>query len=106
MKPQVAPTPGARVRIRPIDAGAMRITAGFWADQQRTNRDASIPHGLVQLEASGALENFRRAAGAGGGYRGGTDDAGSTFPFLDTDVYKWLEGGRLGVGPGTGPRAR
>jgi DUF1680 family protein len=74
-----------------MDAGAMRVTEGFWADERRTNIEASIPHGLVQLEASGALGNFRNAAVGSGPYRGGLDDAGATFPFLDTDVYKWLE---------------
>jgi DUF1680 family protein len=69
----------------------MDVRGGLWADERRTNIQASIPHGLAQLEASGALGNFRNAAAGSGTYRGGSDDAGATFPFLDTDVYKWLE---------------
>ena len=91
MRPQVAPTAGASVRLRPIDGDAMVVRDGFWGAERRSNIDASIPHGLAQLEASGALGNFRNAAAGSGAYRGGLDDAGVTFPFLDTDVYKWLE---------------
>lgn len=91
LRPQVTPTAGAAVRLRPIDAGAMVVSGGFWAEERRSNIEASIPHGLAQLEASGALGNFRNAAAGSGEYRGGLDDAGAVFPFLDTDVYKWLE---------------
>jgi DUF1680 family protein len=91
LRPQVAPTERAAVRLRPIAADAMRVTGGTWAEERRSNIAASIPHGLAQLEASGALGNFRNAAAGSGTYRGGSDDAGATFPFLDTDVYKWLE---------------
>ncbi len=90
-RPQVAPTAGAGVRLRPIDAGGMLVTGGLWADQRRSNIEASIPHGLEQLEASGAIGNFRNAAAGSGTYRGGLDDTGAVFPFLDTDVHKWLE---------------
>jgi len=35
---------------------------------------------------------LRLAAGRREGtYGGGSDDSGTPFPFLDTDVYKWLE---------------
>ena len=66
-----------------------------------TNRARTIPHGLAQLEASGALGNFRNAARGSGIYVGGMDDAGITFPFIDSDVYKWLEavGWELGRAP-------
>jgi DUF1680 family protein len=51
-----------------------------------------MPHGAAQLEAAGNLFNFRLAAGAASGsYRGGEDESGTTAPFLDSDVYKWLE---------------
>jgi uncharacterized protein len=84
--------PGAgRGRLRPVDAAGVHVTGGFWAERLATNRERTIPHGLEQLEASGALGNFRHAARGSGRYVGGLDDAGITFPFLDTDVYKWLE---------------
>ena len=63
----------------------------MWADRRAINRDRTIPHGFAHLEASGALDNFRNAARGTGLYVGGNDDAGATFPFLDSDVYKWLE---------------
>ena len=98
-------TPLGRTALRPLDARDVRVTDGFWADRVGRNRDAGILHGADRLEASGALGNLRRAADAAGvavgGYRGGLDDAGVTFPFLDSDVYKWLEavGWELGRAP-------
>ena len=45
------------------------------------------------------------AAAGSGAYRGGSDDSGATFPFLDTDVYKWLEAvAWASVGAGVGVR--
>jgi DUF1680 family protein len=96
----VAPGEG-RAALRPIDARGLRITGGLWADRLATNRDRTIGHGLAQLESSGALNNFRNAARGSGIYVGGSDDAGVTFPFIDSDVYKWLEavGWELGRAP-------
>lgn len=92
----VLPTERAAAALRPIDQRGVHLTTGFWADRVRVNRERSLPHGAEQLEASGAIPNLRRAGIAHGvpvgGYRGGLDDAGVTFPFLDSDVYKWLEG--------------
>ncbi len=51
---------------------------------------------------AGNLWNLRLAAGlVDGPYRGGRDDSGASFPFLDSDVHKWLEavGWELGQGP-------
>src|SRR5688572_15539795 len=99
MRTQVLPR--AETPLRPLDAAGVRVTGGFWAERLATNRERSIPHGLAQLEASGALGNFRHAARGSGRYVGGLDDAGITFPFLDSDVYKWLEavGWELGRAP-------
>ena len=96
----VVPSRGAS-RLRPIDAAGIRVTGGFWGERLASNRTRTIPHGLEQLEASGALGNFRHAARGSGRYVGGLDDAGLTFPFLDSDVYKWLEaaGWELGRAP-------
>jgi DUF1680 family protein len=71
------------------------------AVRQRVNREHTIPHGFGQLERSGTLDNLRLAAGAGGRYRAMADTSGATFPFLDSDVYKWLEavGWELGRAP-------
>jgi DUF1680 family protein len=77
--------------LRPLEAPQLEIVDGFWAERLRTNRRHTIPHGFDQLNRSGALGNLRLAAGGDGDYRALADSAGSTFPFLDSDVYKWLE---------------
>jgi DUF1680 family protein len=87
----VVPTPGADVRLRPLGVLRSRIDGGLWADRRRTNHAVTIPHGTAQLEEAGNLFNLELAAGAAGSYRGAADDSGSTAPFLDSDVYKWLE---------------
>ena len=77
------------------------ILDGFMAQRQRVNRERTLPHGFGQLERSGTLDNLRLAAGADGRYRAKADTSGATFPFLDSDVYKWLEavGWELGRAP-------
>jgi hypothetical protein len=87
----VVPTPSARVRLRPVGLHGSRITGGLWATRRATNHAMALPHGAAQLERAGNVENFRLAAGGSGSYRGGNDDSGTTAPFLDSDVYKWLE---------------
>ena len=87
----VLPTPNASVRLRPLGLSGSRIEGGLWADRRRTNHEVTIPFGAEQLEAAGNLLNLKLAAGAGGTYRGANDDTGNTAPFLDSDVYKWLE---------------
>jgi DUF1680 family protein len=62
-----------------------RITDGFWAARQRVNAETSVPGAWEHLRAAGNLFDLRLAAGtATGGYR-------NDHPFMDTDVYKWLE---------------
>jgi hypothetical protein len=80
----VAPTAGARVRLRPIDARGVVIGNGFLAARQHLNREVTLLHGAEQLEKVGTLENFRIAAGRASGERRG-------MVFSDSDVYKWLE---------------
>ncbi len=77
------PTAADRSALRPVEDA--RITGGFWGERRRINAEICIPQGPVLLEAAGNLHNLRLAAGrAEGAYRG-------VHPFLDTDVYKWLE---------------
>jgi uncharacterized protein len=94
----------ARTRLRPLGPGQARISGGFLAERQRVNREATIPHGFEQLGRAGPLDNLRLAAGGDGRYRARADTSGATFPFLDSDVYKWLEavGWELGRGPDPG----
>jgi DUF1680 family protein len=97
----VLPGPGTRSALRPLDATDVAITGGYWADRQAMNRTRTLHHGYAQLEAAGALHNLRLAAGAQGTYKTFSDTFGYAFPFLDTDVYKWLEavGWELGRAP-------
>jgi len=82
--------------LRPLGAGDVEITGGLWAERQRINREVTLPLGAEQLERAGNYENLRLAAGTGTG-----SYAGLPLPFLDSDVYKWLEAvsWELGRGP-------
>ncbi|GCB47327.1 glycoside hydrolase family 127 protein [Streptomyces sp. NL15-2K] len=74
--------PDARAALRPATAG---ITAGFWHTRREVNTRTSLPQGPELLESAGNLHNLRLAAGtAEGEFQG-------AYPFVDTDVYKWLE---------------
>jgi DUF1680 family protein len=88
-------------RLRPLGPSGARLAGGFLAERQRVNREHSLPHGFAQLRRSGTLGNLRLAAGDGGRYQAAADSSGATFPFLDSDVYKWLEavGWELGRAP-------
>jgi hypothetical protein len=87
----VIPGPSTSARRRPVGLTGIAITGGLWADRMRRNREVSLTHGERQLEAAGNFANLRAAASGRGDYAGEADDSGLTFPFLDSDVYKWLE---------------
>lgn len=75
--------PDARTVLQP--ASDAHITEGFWAVRQLVNANTSIPQGPGLLESAGNLHDLRLAAGtATGEFRG-------HYPFMDSDVYKWLE---------------
>ena len=97
----VRPSPTAIGALTPIGGEGVSLTGGFWGERLTTNHDRTIPHGFEQLERAGNLSNLRLAAGAHGRYRALGEDIGVIFPFLDTDVYKWLEavGWELGRDP-------
>jgi DUF1680 family protein len=83
-------TPAARgaepalVPLRPVPFTDVRITDTFWAPRRETNRIASLPVNLENLEKAGNLQNLRLAAQkATNGFRGPV--------FMDSDVYKALE---------------
>jgi DUF1680 family protein len=65
----------------------VRITGGEWAEWQRANRDATIPHTLDWLERDGTIDNLRRLDpdAVGAPERRG-------LWFTDSDLYKELEG--------------
>ncbi|MEU4243905.1 beta-L-arabinofuranosidase domain-containing protein [Actinoplanes sp. NPDC026619] len=61
-----------------------RITGGMWADLQRLNRTAMIPHAVQWMTRLGWVANFDRAA-AGERY----DHRGREF--ADSEIYKIIE---------------
>lgn len=70
--------------VAPVDG--VRLTGGLLGEWQRRNREATIPHSIAELRKAGNLENLRRLLDpSAGAYRG-------RYPFLDTDLYKTLEG--------------
>ncbi|MFE0329816.1 glycoside hydrolase family 127 protein [Streptomyces sp. NPDC058960] len=78
----VRPGPGAHTALRPAAVG---IREGFWHVRREVNARTSIPQGPHLLESAGNLHNLRVVAGtAEGEFQG-------TYPFQDSDVYKWLE---------------
>jgi DUF1680 family protein len=79
----VRPAAGFRAALRPADRA--EITGGFWRARREVVAQTCIPQGPALLETAGNLHNLRLVTGeAEGEYRG-------DFPFLDSDVYKWLE---------------
>ncbi|MYS24902.1 hypothetical protein GA0115240_17116 [Streptomyces sp. DvalAA-14] len=75
--------PGPGTALRPVVAGD--ITGGFWHGRREVNARVGIPQGPQLLESAGNLLNLRLAARtARGTFQG-------DYPFMDSDVYKWLE---------------
>ncbi len=69
-----------------VPATRAGITGGLWAERRRVNREVSVTTGWDRLHEAGNFLNLELAAGqhAGTAYVG-------TLPFLDSDLYKWLE---------------
>jgi DUF1680 family protein len=73
----------SHVAFRPSTRGL--ISAGIWADRRRINREVSVPEAWKRLQEAGNFHNLELAAGeTEGSYV-------NDLPFLDSDVYKWLE---------------
>ncbi|MYT10431.1 MULTISPECIES: beta-L-arabinofuranosidase domain-containing protein [Streptomyces] len=78
----VRPGPDAKAAFAPA---AVEVRGGFWSTRRRVNGRTSIPQGPELLESAGNLNNLRVVAGlAQGEFQG-------AYPFVDSDVYKWLE---------------
>ncbi|MEQ7005778.1 beta-L-arabinofuranosidase domain-containing protein [Actinopolymorpha sp. B17G11] len=71
-------------RLRPVGVGAVRVDDAFWGPRLERNRTETVPAQQELCESTGALENFRRAAGLTGGPFHGRY-------YSDSDVYKWVE---------------
>ena len=73
------------VQLHTLPYDSVTIRGGFWGQHRSVNRSTSLKHGYNMLEKAGNFHNLRLAAGlAQGAYIG-------RLPFLDSDVYKWLE---------------
>lgn len=72
------------IKLRAVPFTDVKITDSFWLPRQETNRVASIPVNLENLEKAGNLQNFRLASQhATNGYQGPV--------YMDSDAYKALE---------------
>ncbi|WP_424000262.1 glycoside hydrolase family 127 protein [Haloarcula salina] len=63
---------------------AVEIRDSFWVPRLKTNDLVSLDHQYDHLQANGSLDNFRRVVGEAGGEFEGP-------PFIDANVYKWVE---------------
>lgn len=97
----VQPTSSAISALKPLERGSVTITDGFWSERIATNRRHTLLHGAAHLDQAGNLHDLRLAAGMPGTYRALGLMVDRPFPFLDSDVYKWLEavGWELGRSP-------
>lgn len=79
-----AADPAGFAKLDAVPFTAVEIADAFWAPRQATNRVASIPANLENLEKAGNIRNFELAArGAREGFSGPV--------FMDSDLYKGLE---------------
>lgn len=85
-EPAASSAPGGleAVHLRAVPFTQVEIRDAFWSPRRATNRLASIPVNLENLEKSGNLENLRLAGeGKREGFQGPV--------FMDSDIYKALE---------------
>ena len=80
-------------RLRPVPIGAVRLRGGFWAPRLELTRTVTLRQQYEQCEATGRIDNFRRAAGTKR-----VDFRGRYYN--DSDVYKWLEAAAFGLASG------
>lgn len=82
-----------------VNVTDVAVDDDFWSPWIDRNREVTLEHQYDQLEASGTLENFRRAAdGKSGGFSG--------MWFQDSDAYKWLEAASFELAKGEDPNLR
>ncbi|GAB3972437.1 glycoside hydrolase family 127 protein [Actinoallomurus acanthiterrae] len=81
----VSPTTEALGALRPLSLDAVRLEpGGLLGAWQRRNAEATIPHCVDELSATGTLENLRRVTGQ-------SDQEFAGMWFRDSDIYKTLE---------------
>ena len=76
-------TESSAVALRP--ATRARITGGLWAGRRAVNRDVCVPEAWDRLHEAGNFHNLELAAARV------TGEYVNDLPFLDSDLYKWLE---------------
>jgi DUF1680 family protein len=81
----VGPTNPSRGARRPLGLTEVTLTDGFWAERQRLNAEAVLPHILHWIERAGWLGNMRVLAAHGPA----TGRMGREFS--DSELYKALE---------------
>lgn len=79
------PVSPQRVRLRPLGLNEVHITAGFWADRQRINAEATLDHCLTWLDRLGWLGNFTAAPD------GSPPEGRAGREFSDSETYKLAE---------------
>lgn len=72
--------------IQPLSFTQVQLTDDFWAPRLQIHQEKTLKYTLDQCEATGRINNFRRAAGQQEG------DFCTEYPFDDSDVFKILEG--------------
>ena len=78
-------TKSAFASLQPVALADVTLADSFWAPRRETNREKTIPQQWRQCEATGRIDNFRRASGHK------QDPAFHGAFFNDSDVYKMLE---------------
>jgi hypothetical protein len=71
-------------RLHTVPVQAVRMPEGFWSARRRVTTERSLPTLLLELEAHGVVDNFRRLEGHSELSRKGR-------PASDADLYKWIE---------------
>ncbi|GAA2103725.1 glycoside hydrolase family 127 protein [Microlunatus panaciterrae] len=70
--------------LRPVGVDSVRVRDDFWSPRLDANRGRSIAFAHDKCSSTGALDNFRRAAGE-------LDGPFQARYYSDSDVYKWVE---------------
>jgi DUF1680 family protein len=71
-------------RLCSVPITAVTLADSFWAPRLQILREITLPSQYQQLEETGRIDNFRRAAGK-------VDQPFQGWFFNDSDVYKWIE---------------
>ncbi len=93
---------------RPLGTANVRLGGeGLWGVWQERNRSRTIHHTIREVRAAGNLDNLRAVAQPGSPVASEREAQGAApteyrgrYPFLDTDVFKTLEGIAYEIGRG------